>query len=327
MFKDTQLNRNNQQQQQDKQTSSPQNVQIFVHGLHPFTTEQDIIDTFRPHCLIQDLTFKRNHKTGKHRGYAFFTVPSKEIGIKLTKTDHILLGRRIHCDLRENDIGQLRKNQNKRVFIGGIPQTASDDELTLFFSQFGHVRAAYAIKDLHGGRKNYGFVDFKEETSAIQAVECSPVFIHEKKVDVKAYKKKNIQNKSKPRRTSRRKQVDRRVREPSYHSISSTTTQPNSQALQENSPVTSAPESTHSGQHSKTDFNYGIALPDFRNKVLGCFMNDKGSQIADLMRTYMTAMMNNDYVKAKICFEKVQVLKRQVFDGQYMSGLAMGISM
>lgn len=325
MYTDFQQNRNNQQQQ-DKQNSYPQKVQIFVHGLHPFTKEQDIIDTFRPHCLIQDLTFKRNQKTGKHKGYAFFTVPSKEIGIKLTKTEHILLGRRIHCDLRENDAGQLRKNQNKRVFIGGIPQTASNEELTLFFSKFGRVRAAYAIKDLSGGRKNYGFVDFYEEASAIQAVEKSPVFIKGKKVDVKAYKKKNSQNKHTSRRT-KKQDIDRRVRELSFHSISSTTTQPNSQNLQECTPGNSSQKSTSRSEDAKTGFNYGIALPDFKHKVLGCFMNNKGHQIADLMRIYMIALMNNDHVKAKQCFEKVQVLKSQVFRGDYMNKLAMGIRM
>lgn len=76
---------------------------IFVHGLHPFTTREDIIETFSPLCTIHNLQFKRNPITGKHKGYAFFEVEDFETAQKLINMTHILHGRKIHCDFKNSD--------------------------------------------------------------------------------------------------------------------------------------------------------------------------------------------------------------------------------
>ena len=42
-----------------------------------------------------------------------------------------------------------------RIFVGGIPQTASQDELRDYFSHFGHVKDARIITDPRGNSKGY----------------------------------------------------------------------------------------------------------------------------------------------------------------------------
>lgn len=165
-------------------------TKIFVHGLHPFTTSEDLHNTFSKHCQITDLVFKKNPKTGKHNGYAFFSVPSKEIAQKLIKEDHTLHNRMIHCDLKHNNIEDQKRNQRRRLFIGGLPRNISDIELTNIFKKFGNVRAAYSIKDLDGRSKNFGYVDFCDEKTAEKVLEIGSIRIKNKMVEVKPYVKK-----------------------------------------------------------------------------------------------------------------------------------------
>lgn len=327
----TELSQNRHQSSQDRQTTNSNNnpQRIFVHGLHPFTNETDLIETFRPFCVIKELCFKRNPVTGKHKGFAFFTVANKQIAESLINSEHELHGRKIHCDYRHKDQSGKRSIQRKRVFIGGIPGTASDQDLTSFFSQFGKVRAAYAIKDFSGARKNYGYVDFMEEQSSLEAVRCSPVFIKGKKVDVRLYKKKgsNNQNRQSRRKSSNHSRFSRE-REPSIHSFSSASTQPNQNSPKQLIGQSLSQELFSPNQDRKqtTKTIYTSALPNFQDRPLGCFMNRKGEKIALLMSQFMMAMMNNDHIKAKFYFGNIQNLKNEIFSGQYMNGITIGTS-
>lgn len=53
-----------------------------------------------------------------------------------------------------------------RIFVGGIPQSASQDELRDYFSHFGHVKDARIISDQRGNSRGYGFVTYDNENDA-----------------------------------------------------------------------------------------------------------------------------------------------------------------
>ena len=62
-------------------------------------------------------------------------------------------------------------NQNinrvpKRIYVGGIPDDASQDELRDYFSNFGTVVDARIILDPIGHSRGYGFVTFDQENEA-----------------------------------------------------------------------------------------------------------------------------------------------------------------
>lgn len=183
------MNQTSQSQKKSKDVQGKE-VRIFVHGLHPFTTTMDLITCFSPITQIFDIQFKKDVSTGKHKGYAFFSVKDKKTALDLIKRSHILHGRKIHCDLRYTDIHHQKKNQKKRIFVGGIPKSVDDDELTQLFEQFGEVRAAYSIKDLHGVSKCYGFVDFSEIKSAQNALKAKNLIIRGRVIDLRPFRKR-----------------------------------------------------------------------------------------------------------------------------------------
>lgn len=183
-------------------------TELFIHGLHPDTEIKDLIETFRPYCEISNITFKRHPITGKHRGFAFFMVPNGKIAKKILSKGHKLKERTVFCQLKSLNPNFEDKNK-KRLFIGGIPKSATDNQLKRIFEKFGKVRTAYTIVDYEGKSKYFGYVDFEEEEGAKKALDARPIKIKGRVLDVKQFEKpgeKKEKSKKQKRRINRVKE-------------------------------------------------------------------------------------------------------------------------
>lgn len=81
-----------------------------------------------------------------------------------------------------------------RIFVGGIPQTANQNELRDYFSSFGHVKDARIITDPRGNSRGYGFVTYENENDAnkVLSVKGEELMFKENKLNVgHAFRKKN----------------------------------------------------------------------------------------------------------------------------------------
>lgn len=59
-----------------------------------------------------------------------------------------------------------------KLYIGGLPYSSTDQDLTDRFGEFGTVVSAVVIKDRDTGRsKGFGFVEFDSEDAAKKAIE------------------------------------------------------------------------------------------------------------------------------------------------------------
>ena len=62
---------------------------------------------------------------------------------------------------------------NARVFVGGIPYAATEDELKAHFSAAGTVVSVFLPIEKETGRKRgFGFVEFADEATAQSAMEA-----------------------------------------------------------------------------------------------------------------------------------------------------------
>ena len=51
----------------------------------------------------------------------------------------------------------------KKVFVGGVKDSVSDEDLQMYFSSFGNVQAVEMITDRETGRKRgFGFITFDD---------------------------------------------------------------------------------------------------------------------------------------------------------------------
>jgi RNA-binding proteins (RRM domain) len=60
----------------------------------------------------------------------------------------------------------------KRLFVGGVPYSVSDQQLQDLFATVGPVTSCRIIKDKFTGRsKGFGFVEYDNDDDAVKAVE------------------------------------------------------------------------------------------------------------------------------------------------------------
>ena len=60
----------------------------------------------------------------------------------------------------------------KKLYVGNLPYSVSDESLQEAFSQFGAVSSARVITDRETGRsKGFGFVEMESDDAASQAIE------------------------------------------------------------------------------------------------------------------------------------------------------------
>ncbi|MFH1648580.1 MAG: RNA-binding protein [Patescibacteria group bacterium] len=60
----------------------------------------------------------------------------------------------------------------KRLFIGGLPYTVTEEELKEMFSKVGELESASIITDKYtGNSKGFGFIEFKKDEDALKAIE------------------------------------------------------------------------------------------------------------------------------------------------------------
>ena len=59
----------------------------------------------------------------------------------------------------------------KRLFVGNLAYTTTNESMAEFFSQFGEVASATVIMDRESGRsKGYGFVEFSDDAAGEAAI-------------------------------------------------------------------------------------------------------------------------------------------------------------
>jgi RNA recognition motif-containing protein len=182
-------NKHQKKRKKHKKYKKPKPVEVFIHGLGPTATEEDLIELFAPFCRISNISFKRNKKTGKHRGFAFFTVPDLKIAKKLTKKAHYFQRRLVNCQIKV-DNPDKKENRKRRLFVGQIPSDVSDWELVGVFAEFGEVRAAYMIRDYKGRPKNFGFVDYSSEAEVEHVLASRPIFVRGVELELKKFRKR-----------------------------------------------------------------------------------------------------------------------------------------
>lgn len=65
-------------------------------------------------------------------------------------------------------------SQNKKLYVGSLPYSLTEEELKEVFSQFGAVVSARIITDkMTGKSKGFGFVEMDTEEMAQKAIEAT----------------------------------------------------------------------------------------------------------------------------------------------------------
>ena len=148
-----------------------QTYKLFIGGFKCDTTHQEIYQFFNKigPCKIE-LKMKRKSKIIS-LGYCYLTTKDKGMHSKLLNAGKIFFEDRlveIKPFLRGDELDKFYEEFNaRRVQVYDIPKSTTNEELKIYFSEFGPVENAYTIHDFRcSGEKINGFVLFKNSIDA-----------------------------------------------------------------------------------------------------------------------------------------------------------------
>jgi len=135
---------------------------IFIGGLTHKTTTQHLRDKFGRFGSIVDAVVLR-WPDGRSRGFGYVTFADSSAAASVLKETHSLSG-------REVDVKRAVPGTNK-LFIGGLPQNTTSNELREHFEKFGVVSDAVVMIDPATSRsRGFGFVCFLPGQEGASAV-------------------------------------------------------------------------------------------------------------------------------------------------------------
>jgi len=138
---------------------------VFIGGLLHKTTTQHLRDHFGRFGAIVDAVVLR-WPDGRSRGFGYVTYADASSAVAVLEEEHAIGGRGV-------DVKRAVPGTNK-LFIGGLPQNTTANELRDHFEKFGTVSDAVVMIDPTTGRsRGFGFVCFLPGHDGAEAVATS----------------------------------------------------------------------------------------------------------------------------------------------------------
>lgn len=131
---------------------------LFVGGISAHTTTEALRGHFCKYGRIIDAVVMQ--KNGRPRGFGFVTFDTA-LPAELALADAQWLDGRL-VDVKQAVPGErAQERASNKIFVGGLPQDVSTDELRAYFSGYGAVADAVVMVDRRTNRsRGFGFVRF-----------------------------------------------------------------------------------------------------------------------------------------------------------------------
>merc|ERR1711934_1028954 len=143
---------------------------LFCGGLNNQTTEAVLRAYLAQFGALVEVVVIKDRITQTPRGYGFATFATKADTQKvLTKTVHNVGGKDITLKLADAP-GHKSTDTAKKIFIGGVNDTHTEDAVRNLFGQFGKIISVTLLKDQAGRSRGFGFLAFETSEAASAAM-------------------------------------------------------------------------------------------------------------------------------------------------------------
>ncbi|XP_057953610.1 uncharacterized protein LOC131147950 [Malania oleifera] len=135
---------------------------IFIGGLAKDTSLDTFTKYFAKYGEITDSVILKDRQTGRPRGFGFITYGDPSVVDKVIEETHIINGKQV--EIKRTIPKGSHDFKTKKIFVGGIPTSVSEDEFKDFFSKHGKVVEHEIIRD-HATKRSrgFGFIVFDSE--------------------------------------------------------------------------------------------------------------------------------------------------------------------
>ncbi|CAF0969772.1 unnamed protein product [Brachionus calyciflorus] len=158
---------NNSQPVQNEPLEAEQFRKVFIGGLNFKTDEETFKAYFSKYGQLVDFVVMKDKETGKSRGFGFVTYGSSAQVDELMKNrPHMLDGRQLETKRatpREDSGKHEVQASVKKLFVGGVRDNITDDDLRNYFSNYGNITDCVVMKDKEKNTaRGFGFVTFDD---------------------------------------------------------------------------------------------------------------------------------------------------------------------
>ncbi|KAL4598714.1 hypothetical protein ACB092_11G077600 [Castanea dentata] len=140
---------------------------IFIGGLAKDTTYETFVSYFEKYGKITDSVIMKDRHTHRPRGFGFITYEDPSVVDQMIQETHVINGKQVEIKRtipKGSASAQANDIKTKKIFVGGIPTTVSEDEFKSFFSKYGKVVEHEIICDHVTKRsRGFGFIIFDSE--------------------------------------------------------------------------------------------------------------------------------------------------------------------
>lgn len=146
---------------------------IFVGGVAWETTEESFSKHFGKYGAITDSVIMKDKHTKMPRGFGFVTFSDPSVIDKVLEDEHNIDGRTVEVKrtVPREEMSSKDGPKTRKIFVGGLPSTLTEDDLRDHFSSYGKVAEHQIMVDHSTGRsRGFGFVTFESEDSVERVI-------------------------------------------------------------------------------------------------------------------------------------------------------------
>ncbi|THF95306.1 hypothetical protein TEA_016848 [Camellia sinensis var. sinensis] len=138
---------------------------IFIGGLAKDTTLDQFTKYFGRYGEITDSVIMKDRHTGRPRGFGFITYADPSVVDTVIAETHVINDKQVEIKRTiPKGSAESKDFKTKKIFVGGIPTSVTEDEFKNFFSKYGKVVEHEIIRDHVTKRsRGFGFVVFDNE--------------------------------------------------------------------------------------------------------------------------------------------------------------------
>jgi len=152
---------------------------LFAGGLSADTSENDLAEYFSKYGEVDSVDLKKDNVTQRSRGFGFVTFKDNQaLEMACAEKFHTIKGKKIEP--------RKAKLQTSKIFVGGLKEELSDEDIKNHFSQFGTITDAEIPFDKQQNRrKGFCFLIFEGADTAKNIITQGKQTINGVQVDVK----------------------------------------------------------------------------------------------------------------------------------------------
>ncbi|KAK3193469.1 hypothetical protein Dsin_024779 [Dipteronia sinensis] len=175
---------------------------LFVGGIAWDTTEEKLRDYFNNYGEVSQAVIMRDKTTGRPRGFGFVVFSDPSVLDLALHDKHTIDGRTVEAkralsreeqhNSRSGNLNSSRGSEGggnfktKKIFVGGLPPTLTEDGFRQYFESYGHVTDVVVMYDQNTQRpRGFGFITFDSEDAVDRVLHKTFHELMGKRVEVK----------------------------------------------------------------------------------------------------------------------------------------------